>query len=158
MSADIDWAKFSQGPISDSAWSAFRTLVHNSREYLKEKNAARDARHSAQIEVPGGNKYAGLAKRQLEASAKGHDSEWHAAEYRAFQELHRLAKIGSDSHPDSPDHRFSIAIINAVGGAPALCYQERGDYSTTAMSSMDAAAFLELPPDQVAQYLRAHRT
>jgi tRNA pseudouridine55 synthase len=41
MSQDnIDWTKFSRGPVSDQMWKAFHTLIYESHIYVKYKAEA----------------------------------------------------------------------------------------------------------------------
>jgi hypothetical protein len=90
----------------------------------------------------------------VEKSALLHDNKWHRAEFLAHEALNRMAKIGSDGGENSPDWRFSIAIIKAVG---SVRDQTRCDFSVTAVSSLDVPSFLEIPSDEIAPHLRSIR-
>jgi hypothetical protein len=151
---NIDWANFSQGPVSDDMWQAFKELVYQSHIYEDHKAAAREARRMALVRDPSSPQNAKRAKRDWEASALSHDNKWHRAEFLAQDVLRRIAKIGSDSGLDSPDWRFSIAIINAVG---SLFEQTKCDFSVTALRSMDVESFLETPLDQIKEHWRSLR-
>jgi hypothetical protein len=152
MSAiNIDWTKFSQCPLSDKMWAAFRGLVHESHLYTKHKAEAREARRMARVRDPSSPQNAKRAKRHWEDSARSHDNKWHRAEFLAHEALNRMAKIGSDSGEENPDWPFSIAIINAVG---SLDHQTRCDFSVTALHSIDVKSSLQLPPDEFKAHLR----
>ncbi len=138
----IDWTEFSQGPVSDDMWSAFKQLVFWSHEYSKHKNAAHEDRRNARVRDPSSARSARRIERQWEASARTNDDKWHEAEFEAHRVLNRIAKIGNDSGPENPDWRFSIATIKAVG---SLLEQKNCDFSVTAIHRIDVGKFLEVP-------------
>jgi hypothetical protein len=151
---NIDWTKFSRGPLSDDMWKAFHTLIYESHIYVKYQAEAREARRMALVPDPSFRQNANRARREWEKSARLHDETWHSAEFSAHEALKRMHKIGSDGGEDSPDWRFSNAVINAVG---PLRHQTRCDFSVTALHGMDAALFLEIPSNQITEQLRSLR-
>jgi hypothetical protein len=150
---NINWKNFSQGPLSDDMWKAFKALVYESHYYVKHMAEAREARRIARVLDPSahGRRH---QEREWEKSALLHDNKWHRAEFLAHEALNQMAKIGRDNVSESLDRRFSDALITAVG---PLRDQTRCDFSLTALHWMDAAFFLEIPSDQITEQLRSLR-
>ncbi len=153
--SDQMWgANFSQGQVSDQMWSAFRVLVNQSHLYSKHKDEAREARRMTRVRDPSSSKYARRSERGWQKDARSNDSKWHRAEFLAHEALNQMDKIGRESGSESPDERFSRAIIGVVG---SLSKQTWADFSVTAIHGMDAEAFVKVQSDQVAEHLRQLR-
>jgi hypothetical protein len=150
----IDWANFSQGAVSDDMWGAFKALVYESHDYVKHMAEAREARRMARVRDPSAHSRR-RHEREWEQSALLHDNKWHRAEFLAHEALNQMAKIGRENGSESPDRRFSDSVITAVG---PLRDQTRCDFSVTAINSMDAGSFLEIPSNQIAAHLRSIRS
>jgi hypothetical protein len=149
----IDWANFSQGAVSDDMWGAFKALVYESHDYVKHMAEAREARQMARVRDPSAHSRR-HHEREWERSALLHDNKWHRAEFLAHEALNQIDKIGREKGSESPDRRFSDAVITAVG---PLRDQTRCDFSVTALHCMDAAFILEIPSDQITEQLRSLR-
>jgi hypothetical protein len=61
---NIKWTNFSQGPLSDDMWKAFKALVDESHDYVKHMAEAREARRMARVRDPSAH------------SRRRHESQW----------------------------------------------------------------------------------
>jgi hypothetical protein len=145
----IDWSRFVQGPVSDSMWLSFMSLVQLCRCVEHWHNTARTLRAATRPRQPDYKPATSYAIRKLrnewEKPIKDYEARMHRASYLANEKLAEMSHLAGDE--GTPDWKLCTAAVLSIG--PSLG-RARSRYKSVALAFFDAAELANTEPDVIA--------
>lgn len=144
---NVDWSRFTPGPISTRMWSTFKDFVQLSHAQIHWAKVVQQIRLSPPGPSPFGNetKYQRKKrhdewKRKIERAEK----PMNRAAFLANQKLAEMSYLISNQDEGKPDYKLHFALRMIVPS------QEIGKWETVAFTSFDGETEMDGEPSEIA--------
>ena len=144
---DIDWSRFTSGPISPRMWSAFKDFVQLSHAQIHWAKVVQQIRLSPPGPSPFGNETKHQRKnrhhewkRKIERAEK----PMNRAAFLADQKLAEMSYLISNEDEGKPDHKLYFALRMVIP------FQVSAKWETVAFISFDGESEMDGEPSEIA--------